>query len=109
MNFQFDHKVRVFAPALHPDGMEVTYACEGEFEAQYDDENVYTGDTFGLISISRNGVQLPAFGTSRDWRAFLDAVEDSARRAFEPEAVSVEIRDRVGDTNVIVHDKIEVQ
>ena len=104
----FTHTVELFHSHIHPDGVEITYDCEGEFEAQYDDENVYTGSTFGLTSISRNGVQLPAFGASRDWRVFLDAVEDSARRAVEFERVRIELSDRVGDISVVVIDELKL-
>lgn len=101
--------MELFHSHIHPDGVEITYDCEGEFIAEYDDDNTSTCSNFGLISISHCGVQLPAFGTSKDWREFLAVVEDSARRAVEFEAVNVEIRDRVGNADIIVHDKIEVK
>ena len=105
----FTHTVELFHSHIHPDGVEITYDCEGEFEARYDGNDVFIGSIFGLTAISHGGVALPVFGTSKDWRVFLDSVEDSARRAVEFEAVNVEIRDRVGNTDIIVHDKIEVK
>lgn len=80
----FTHTVEVYHPDIHPIGMEVIYHCTGQFiEEQGEEygEHCWYNRRFELLSIRINGLELPTFGTGKDWRSFLSSIEESALTA----------------------------
>ena len=93
---------------LYPDGIESEIVFDAEFVDIYEEENgvdVYQGDEVEISAIQINGTPVQCFGTSADWRKFLDVLRQSARDQASAQRVLIELSDLVAGIGVkVIHE-----
>lgn len=104
MQFKYHH----IDYSLFPEGIESEIVFEAEFVDIYEEVNgidVYQGDKVEISSITINGTPVQSFGTSADWRKFLDVLRQAARDQASAQRVRIELSDVVGDIGVkVIHE-----
>ena len=107
MQFTYHHIDYTF----FPEGIESEISFDAEFVGIYEEENgkdVYRGDEVEISAIAINGVPVQSFGTSADWRKFLDTLRQAARDQAHAQRVRIELSDIVAGMAVTVVDCMRV-
>lgn len=97
--------------SIFPEGIESEIVFDAEFVDIYEEENgidVYQGDEVEISAIAINGVPVQSFGTSADWRKFLDTLRQAARDQADAQRVRIELSDVVAGMAVTVVDCMRV-
>ena len=101
------HQSMQFTTTYTDKGAPAEITFEAEFVAIYE-EWVYVGDEVEISAIQINGTPVQSFGTSADWRKFLEVLRQAARDQVSAQRVRIELGDVVAGMEVKVVDWIRV-